>query len=230
MAPNKINVIIYILISIFCCRCVDNSLDHDSNVSDLFRKGYNLRYQRQLGELVSILNDSLVNISYPNWYQTVVFIDINNEILDWELMREKNEIPGVPDDILFRIRICDTTLYINDVKSSLPQIIELGNNYIYNDTARIKRFSRKQFIPFLGDINKSKVSALIKVETHNENQLTLQEWNLLFNTFDKLIHIIENRKDTISFYKWNVPYHQLPFEKKMAVTEFANFSITIVFE
>lgn len=232
-------VLLMTLIILSIISCLDENKQMDSKIetkvyktTELFRIGYELRNCKSIFSHISQrLNDSIFKSPNLYWYQTIILLDEENEKVDWTLVNESYPLPsGVHDVLSFNICIKNENVFINHNKSSICQIKDQAEKYIYNtEFAHDKTTKIRKKIDFFGEVETSKINAVIRSNIEAKNELSNDEWKLFFDCFHELVQLIELKKNKISLDKWGIRYNDLSFEKQIAITKYVNFNITIIF-
>lgn len=232
------NAFLIIAIMLFVS-CLDKTKQIDGKIrtkafktTELLNIGYNLRNNKSIFPyMLQKLNDSTFKNPNRYWYQTIILIDEENKNVDWALVNESYPLPsGVHDVLSFNICINNKNVFINHNKSSISQIKDQAEKYIYNtDFANDKSAKVGKKIDFLGEVEMTKINTVIRLNSGAKNELANDDWKLFFDCFHELVQLIEIKKNKVSIDKWGVPYNALSFEKQIAVSKYVNFNITIIF-
>ena len=120
-------------------------------------------------------------------------------------------------------------VYIEGIQTSVNNIKENAILFLSQPDSVCNCYELEQ-IKYFGNTLLPNLSVSLTIETTDINGLTKQEWELFSFCMKELISIYEDRREIISINKWGVKFSSLSLEKKIAVSEYVNFRMNLIFE
>lgn len=205
-----------------------------TNLSDLFRKGYDLVDDNYTFSKVCILlNDSL--LLQKESLKMSVFTDVNmsDSTIDWSLCYDEESEPlKVSDRYFFNIDLDKGGhIRIQETPAQLSDIRGLARDYIfYPDSASRKRVFTKRNIDRKREIEVSGAGVHLKVHIKSNNGFSVSDWQIFYKCLHELIELFEDERNKMSMQVWGKDYASLSFQEKDKIIDFTGYRINIEFE
>lgn len=226
-----------ILIMFFFIGCWNNPANNKTssnlsskNLLELIRTGYNQVNDASFSKVCKLLNDSILEKS-PFDIQVISEINLTNSTIDWGFWYMDLNRPSVRDRLFFYMDISKgENLSIQDKPAQISDIQDLARDYIFYPDSMVSYFTlTKRYFDSVGEIETSKVMALLRVNIAKGDGFSIDDWKYFFNILSELIKLCENERNKMSLELWMQEYSLLPFEKQKIVADIIGYHIMIMF-